>query len=99
MSFHNPGNPLPGQSLSQGVLLADYCVGQMRGQRGGGGTDAEEERQGLCGARNSRLWIRCGGMSLRDWHRLFFFPFLPLKMVSKDKSECQSKICRLSLDS
>lgn len=29
----------------------------------------------------------------------FFFPFLPLKMVSKDKSECQSKICRLSLDS
>lgn len=72
MSFHNPGNPLPGQSLSQGVLLADYCVGQMRGQRGGGGTDAEEERQGLCGARNSRLWIRCGGRSLRDWHRLFF---------------------------
>lgn len=73
MSFHNPGNPLPGQSLSQGVLLADYCVGQMRGQRRGGGTDAEEERQGLCGARNSRLWIRCSGRSLRDWHRLFFF--------------------------
>lgn len=52
MSFHNPGNPLPGQSLSQGALLADDCVGQMRGQR--------EEEEGQMLRKKGRVYVGLG---------------------------------------
>lgn len=52
-----------------------------------------KKRAGLCETRNSRLWIRCDGRSLRDWHSLFLF--LSLRIVTKYKSGCQSKTCRL----
>lgn len=52
MSFHNPGNPLPGQSLSPGTLLADDCVGQMRGQR--------EEEEGQMLRKKGRVYVGLG---------------------------------------
>lgn len=97
MSFHNPGNPVLGQSLSPGTLLADDCVGQIRGQR-------EEEGQML--RKKGRVYVGLGildfGSGVVGGHLetgTVFFSFLSLKMVSKDRSECQSKFCRLSLDS
>lgn len=98
MSFHNPGNPLPGQSLSSGTLLADDCIGQMRGQR--------EEEEGQMLRKKGRVYVGLGildfGSGVVGDHLdtgTVCFHSLSLKMVSKDKSECQSKVCRLPLDS